>query len=51
VISALKLGEMGVLDARLPKALEQSTYARYGDLAFILLLVGAALTAWILGRI
>ena len=43
------LVEMGELDAKLPKALGTSTYARFGDLGFLLLLLAATLMAWILG--
>jgi apolipoprotein N-acyltransferase len=39
VIASLPLGAEGVLDARLPVALAPTFYARFGDDAFILLLV------------
>ena len=50
LIAQLSLNTMGELDARLPKALGISTYARFGDLGFLLLLLTASLIAWILGR-
>ena len=50
VTAQLGLGKMGVLDARLPQAAPPSTYARYGDLAFLLLLIAATALAFILGR-
>ena len=50
VITALALGEMGRLDAKLPKALAAPLYARFGDMGFMLLMLAAAVTAWILAR-
>ena len=50
VTAQLGLRKMGVLDARLPQAAPPSTYARYGDLTFLLLLVAAAASAFVLGR-
>ena len=50
VTAQLGLGKMGVLDARLPKAAALSTYARYGDLTFVLLLIAATALAFVLGR-
>jgi apolipoprotein N-acyltransferase len=50
VTASLGLGKMGALDVRLPKALAPSTYARFGDLVFLLVLAGAAAAAWMLGR-
>ena len=41
---------MGDLDARLPQAAPPSTYARFGDLMFALLLVTATVLAFVLGR-
>jgi len=41
---------MGVVDAALPQALSPTLYARFGDLAFLLLLVTAAFAAFVLGR-
>jgi apolipoprotein N-acyltransferase len=49
-IAQLSLNTMGELDAKLPKALAISTYARFGDLGFLLLLLTASLMAWICGR-
>jgi apolipoprotein N-acyltransferase len=50
ITAELGLGKMGILDARLPKAAQQSTYARYGDWVLLILLVGAAIAAFVLGR-
>ncbi len=50
ITAQLELGKMGVLDARLPQAASPSTYARFGDLAFLLLLVTATALAFVLGR-
>jgi apolipoprotein N-acyltransferase len=50
VTAELGLGKMGVIDAKLPAALEPTLYARFGDMVFLLLLVSAALAAWVLGR-
>ena len=50
IITALALGEMGKLDAKLPKALAAPLYARFGDIGFMLLVLAATLTAWILAR-
>ena len=50
VTAQLGLGKMGVLDARLPKAAPISTYARYGDLTFVLLLFAATALAFVLRR-
>jgi apolipoprotein N-acyltransferase len=48
ITAELGLGKMGVLDAGLPKAAPQSTYARYGDWTLLLLLLAAAISACIL---
>jgi apolipoprotein N-acyltransferase len=50
ITAELGLGKMGILDARLPKAAPQSTYARYGDWTLLLLLLVAATAAFVLGR-
>jgi apolipoprotein N-acyltransferase len=50
VIAQLGLGKTGVLDARLPAMAAPPTYARYGDLWFLLLLIGASVLAFALGR-
>jgi apolipoprotein N-acyltransferase len=50
VTAALGLGKTGVLDVGLPKALGPSTYARFGDVIFLFMLLGAAAGAWLLGR-
>jgi apolipoprotein N-acyltransferase len=50
ITAELGLGEMGVIDAKLPAALEPPLYARFGDMVFLLLLVGAAIAAWVLAR-
>ena len=51
ITAELALGKMGVLDARLPKAASQSTYARYGDLMLLLLLIMAAVAAFFLTKL
>jgi apolipoprotein N-acyltransferase len=48
ITAELGLGKMGVLDAGLPKAAPQSTYARYGDWTLLLLLLAAAISACVL---
>jgi apolipoprotein N-acyltransferase len=50
LVAQLGLGMRGALDAKLPKALAPTTYARFADLGFLLLLLGAAVMAWISGR-
>jgi len=50
VRAQLGLNRMGVVDAALPQALSPTLYARFGDLAFLLLLVTAAFAAFVLGR-
>jgi len=50
VRAALGLNRMGVVDAPLPQALAPPLYARFGDSIFLLMLVAAALAAFILGR-
>ena len=50
ITARLELGKMGDLDARLPQAAPPSTYARFGDLMFALLLVTATVLAFVLGR-
>ncbi|HTC82818.1 MAG TPA: apolipoprotein N-acyltransferase [Rhizomicrobium sp.] len=50
IIAQLGLGEMGHLDGKLPQALGPTTYARFGDLGFLLLLILATLMAWIQAR-
>ncbi|MGH6829416.1 MAG: apolipoprotein N-acyltransferase, partial [Rhizomicrobium sp.] len=42
VLSQLGLGRMGVVDARLPRALPPTLYARIGDWPFLILLLAAA---------
>ena len=51
ITAELGLGKMGVLDAGLPKAAPQSTYARYGDLMLLLLLLTAAIAAFSLTKL
>ncbi|WP_309090689.1 apolipoprotein N-acyltransferase [Phenylobacterium sp.] len=46
----LGLGELGVIDARLPSALEPTLFARLGDAIFGAMLVVSAL-AWLAGRV
>lgn len=46
----LPLGQSGVVDARLPAALPQTLYSRFGDLLFLLLLVTGAFAAFVLAR-
>jgi apolipoprotein N-acyltransferase len=50
ITAQLGLGKRGVLDAGLPKVAEQSTYARYGDLMLLLLLLTAVMLAFLLRR-
>jgi apolipoprotein N-acyltransferase len=50
VSTSLALDKMGAIDARLPAALGETLYARFGDLLFLLLLVGAALAAFMMAR-
>ena len=50
VTAELGLGKMGVIDTQLPAALEPPLYARFGDLVFLLLLISASVTAWVLVR-
>ena len=50
VRAQLGLNRMGIVDAALPLALAPPLYARFGDLAFLLLLVTAAFAAFVLGR-
>jgi apolipoprotein N-acyltransferase len=47
ITAELALGKMGVLDARLPKAAPQSTYARYGDWMLLIMLSAAASMAFV----
>jgi apolipoprotein N-acyltransferase len=46
----LGIGKMGVIDARLPRSAPPTTYARYGDWLFLLLLFAASALAFVLGR-
>jgi apolipoprotein N-acyltransferase len=48
ITAELGLGKMGVLDARLPKAAPQSTYARYGDWILLIMLSAAAIMAFVI---
>jgi apolipoprotein N-acyltransferase len=48
VTAELGLGKMGVIDAGLPAAAPQSTYARYGDWTLLVLLFAAAIGAFVL---
>ena len=48
ITAELGLGKMGVIDAGLPKAAPQSTYARYSDWTLLLLLLAAAISAFVL---
>jgi apolipoprotein N-acyltransferase len=50
VRAALGLGEMGTLDAALPVALAAPLYARFGDLVFLALMLGAAGLAFMLAK-
>jgi apolipoprotein N-acyltransferase len=50
ISTSLALDKMGAIDARLPAALGETVYARFGDLLFLLLLVGAALAAFVVAR-
>ncbi len=46
----LALGQSGVVDSRLPAALPQTLYSRFGDLLFLLLLVTGAFAAFVFAR-
>jgi apolipoprotein N-acyltransferase len=48
ITAELGLGKMGVIDAGLPTAAPQLTYARYGDWTLLLLLLAAAISAFAL---
>jgi apolipoprotein N-acyltransferase len=50
VSTSLALDKMGAIDARLPAALGETLYARFGDLLFLLLWIGAALAAFMMAR-
>jgi apolipoprotein N-acyltransferase len=50
LLGQLKLDEMGVLDGKLPAANTPSTYARFGDWGFLLLLLAGCVIAWFIGR-
>jgi len=50
ITAQLGLGKMGVIDAGLPTAAPQSTYARYGDWTLLLLLVAAVIGAFVIRR-
>jgi apolipoprotein N-acyltransferase len=43
IVRSLPLGAEGVLDARLPRAIEPTVYARFGDLVAVLLMVAAGI--------
>jgi len=47
---ALPLGQSGVVDSRLPVALPQTLYSRYGDFLLLMLLVTGAFAAFVLAR-
>lgn len=42
VLSALPMGEMGVIDARLPPPLPPTIYARFGDWVYLVMLLGVS---------
>ena len=46
VIDSLPLQERGVIDVRLPEALQPTLYARLGDLFLAFLLAAASAAAW-----
>ena len=46
----LDLGHMGVVDAPLPRALAPTLYARFGDTLFVLLLLAAIASAFVMAR-
>ena len=50
VISALALGQEGLLDAALPRPIPATIYARIGDIMFFMV-VGASLFASLMTRI
>jgi apolipoprotein N-acyltransferase len=47
LVSSLGMGRMGVVDSGLPAALSPTLYARFGDLAFFILLISCGCLAWI----
>ena len=51
MIAELALGKMGVIDARLPRAGQATSYAHYGDSIFLLLLIAAALLAFLATKV
>jgi apolipoprotein N-acyltransferase len=48
IMAQLPIDRAGAVDAALPGALPPTLYARFGDLGFVLLLLGAAALAAIL---
>ena len=50
ITKRLDLGNMGVVDAKLPVALTATPYARFGDMVFLILLGGAVAAALLLAR-
>ncbi len=50
LIAELGAGEMGILDSKLPKAFAPTLYARFGDLVFMLLILGCAVLGFGLSR-
>ena len=50
VIARRDLGEMGVVDARLPRALPPTPYARFGDTLFAILLIASVALAFLMTR-
>jgi apolipoprotein N-acyltransferase len=50
VLAQLPLGQSGVIDTALPRALPATPYARFGDLGFLLLLIAAATVASLIQR-
>jgi len=47
VTASLGLGQMGVVDANLPKALGATPYARVGNLAFLVLVLMCAIGGYL----
>ena len=50
ITTSLDLGRMGAVDASLPAALAPTPYAQFGDIIFLILLVGAAVVAFVLAQ-
>ena len=49
-VGSLGLDQAGIVDARLPRALPATVYARFGDLSFAVLILLCASLSWMLAR-